>query len=589
MTFTVTLDRAVAAGESVTINYTTNDGTATLADNDYVTAANTLTFSPGEITKTVDVAIQPDAVVEGDETFTLDLTVTSGNLLPVNQQATGTIVNDDYTIAAFTDESVSEGLGPMTFTVTLNRAVAATESVTINYTTTDGTATTADNDYATTANTLTFNPGEITKTVDVTIQTDPDTEPDETFTLDLTVTSGNLLPVNQSATGTIVNDDYVIATFNDVDVAENAGTATFTVTLDRTVAAGESVTIDYTTTDGTATTADNDYNAAAGTLIFIPGETSKTIDVTIQNDGLVELDETFTVDLTVMSGNAAPANPTATGTILVDDAYIISIADSADVAEGGMAAFTVTINPAVIPGDTVTVDYKTVDGPPSPSNAVAWSDYTPKTDTLTFTAGQSTQDITISTLNESEVEFEETFTAELTLATTLADATFGVTTGTCNILVDDQYKFAIDDISEDENVGNATFTVSVNPAIQAGHTVTIDYTTADGTAEDQNGSNDYTLTNGTLTFNALDTSHTIVVPITDDTLVEFEEIFVVDLSNSLPLEITNIADPQGDCNILIEEVYEIAIQDTSVREGDGNATFSLTVTPAIQVGDSVAD
>jgi type IV pilus assembly protein PilY1 len=120
-----------------------------------------------------------------------------------------------------------------------------------------------------------------------------------------------------------------------------------------------------------------------------------------------------------------------------------------------------------------------------------------------------------------------------------------------------------------------------------GHTVTIDYTTNDGTAEDENGSNDYTLTSGILTFNPADMSHTIAVPITDDVLVEFEEIFVVDLSNSLPMEITNIVDPQGECNILIDELYEIAILDTSVGEGDGNATFTMTVNPAIQAGDSV--
>jgi hypothetical protein len=583
MTFTVTLDRAVGAGETVTIDWALNDNLATVADNDYVDDNGTLTYTAGEITKNVVVAIQPDAIVEGDEDFTLDLTVTSGNILPATDQATGWILNDDYTIATFADESVSENWGPMTFTITLDRAVGAGETVTIDYTTTDGTAKIADNDYVTAANTLTFGPGEITKTVDVTIQPDPDREPDETFTLDLTVTSGNVLPVNQSATGTILNDDYVIAIFNDVDVTEDVGKAIFTVTLDRAVADGVKVRIDYTTNDGTATAADNDYNTKAGTLTFNKDDISQTIDVTITDDGLVELDETFTVDLTVISGNATPANPSATGTILVDDAYDISIADSADVAEGGLAVFTVTITPAVIPGDTVTVGYKTVDG----TATMVGGDYSFASGTLTFNPGEANKDINVSTINDNEVEFVETFSVQLPAATTFADAAFSDNIGDCNILVDDQYKFVIDDITENENVGNAVFTVSVTPAIQVGHTVTIDYTTNDGTAEDQNGSNDYTLTSGILTFNPADMSHTIAVPITDDVLVEFEEIFVVDLSNSLPMEITNIVDPQGECNILIDELYEIAILDTSVGEGDGNATFTMTVNPAIQAGDSV--
>jgi hypothetical protein len=91
-----------------------------------------------------------------------------------------------------------------------------------------------------------------------------------------------------------------------------------------------------------------------------------------------------------------------------------------------------------------------------------------------------------------------------------------------------------------------------------------------------------------LTFNASDTSHTIAVPINDDSLVEIEETFFIDLSNPLPIEISNIADTQGDGEIQIDEIYEIAIQDTTVGEGDGTVQFVVTVTPAVQVGYTFA-
>ena len=87
-------------------------------------------------------------------------------------------------------------------------------------------------------------------------------------------------------------------------------------------------------------------------------------------------------------------------------------------------------------------------------------------------------------------------------------------------------------------------------------------------------------------FNATETSHTISVPITDDNLVEFLEIFVVNLISATPVEITEIVDSQGECSIQIDEKYEIAVENPpNVGEKDGNTQFRVTVSPAIQAGD----
>src|SRR5207253_3217247 len=73
-----------------------------------------------------------------------------------------------------------------------------------------------------------------------------------------------------------------------------SGTFTFTVTL--STSADHAITVDYTTADGTAT-AGSDYTTTSGTLTFAAGETSKTVTVPVNDDAVVENDETFFVNL----------------------------------------------------------------------------------------------------------------------------------------------------------------------------------------------------------------------------------------------------------------------------------------------------
>jgi len=92
MVFKATL--SAPSGRTVTVNYATADGTATLADNDYVAAIGTLTFSPGVTSKVVPVTIIGDTKVEADETFTVNLS-SPVNVTLSSSNATGTILNDD--------------------------------------------------------------------------------------------------------------------------------------------------------------------------------------------------------------------------------------------------------------------------------------------------------------------------------------------------------------------------------------------------------------------------------------------------------------------------------------------------------------
>ncbi|HLQ22230.1 MAG TPA: Calx-beta domain-containing protein, partial [Gemmatimonadales bacterium] len=90
--FTVTLSSS--SPQTVTVNYMTADGTATVSDNDYMAASGMLTFSPGQTSKTVNVAVRGDTRFEGNETFFVNLGSPT-NATIARGQGTGTILNDD--------------------------------------------------------------------------------------------------------------------------------------------------------------------------------------------------------------------------------------------------------------------------------------------------------------------------------------------------------------------------------------------------------------------------------------------------------------------------------------------------------------
>src|ERR1700704_2049893 len=92
-TFTVTL--SAAYDQAVTMSFRTVDGTAKTSDADYVGKTGTLTFAPGETTKTITIEVKGDSKKEADETFYLDLFGNSGNSLFTKSRGVGTILNDD--------------------------------------------------------------------------------------------------------------------------------------------------------------------------------------------------------------------------------------------------------------------------------------------------------------------------------------------------------------------------------------------------------------------------------------------------------------------------------------------------------------
>ncbi|MEP1079566.1 Ig-like domain-containing protein [Leptolyngbya sp. PL-A3] len=426
LNFTVAL--SAVSNQIITVQYATVAESA-IANGDYTPRAGILTFNPGETTKTVSVPILGDTDYESDETFRVVLSNPSNATL-IKEIGIGKIINDDVPVLTIANAFATEG-NYFEFTVTLSRA--STETVTVNYADTPGTAT--SDDYVSNFGQVTFAPGETTKTIGFYTYDDTEDESAETFTVTLTSPT-NAVIGTATATGTIIDNDappdfVPTLSITDQSVSEGAGTATFIVTLSKAI--NRAVTVNYTTENGTAT-AGTDYITRSGQLTFAAGESSKTIVVPILDDTLYELSETFNVSLSSPT-EATLGKGTAVGTITDNDVAPVlpslSI-NNVSIAEGnqGTTTATFTVSLSAISSQAVTVNYATANG-----TAVAGTDFTSTTGTLTFAAGEVSKTISVAIAGDTSFEANETFQVNLLSPT---NATLATAQGLGTILNDDE-------------------------------------------------------------------------------------------------------------------------------------------------------
>ncbi|MGB8167133.1 MAG: Calx-beta domain-containing protein [Chthoniobacteraceae bacterium] len=236
-------------------------------------------------------------------------------------QAAATLkVENPTPFFSIADASVLEGNSGTTslvFTVARGSADLGT-TVTVDYATASDTAV-AGQDFTAKTGTLTFGPGITTQTFTIAVTGDSAIEPDETFFVNLSNSSGPTI-VDPQATGTIINDDGTsLLTIADASILEgNSGTTGLVFTVTR--AGGDlsgTTTVDFATSGGTATPV-QDFVAKTGTLTFGPNVTSQTITININGDTSIEPTETFTVNLTNATGGTI-TDAQALGTIINDD------------------------------------------------------------------------------------------------------------------------------------------------------------------------------------------------------------------------------------------------------------------------------
>jgi len=302
--------------------------------------------------------------------------------------------------------SVNEGAA-LVFIIT--KTGSPLGSVSVNYATSNGTAS-SPADYTATTGTVTFLPSETSKTVSVPTVDDTLVEGNETLSMTLSGPSAGATITTAIGTGTINdNDSPPSFAISSAATVTEGGTLTYSVT--KTGAASSTYTVNYGSAGGTATSG-SDFTPVSGTLTFSSTETAKTISVATSDDAVVESAETVLMNLTSPSGGATITTGQGSGTIDDNDLPPPSFATSnaATVPEGGTLAFTVTKTGAT--NTSFSVNYASASG-----TATSGSDFTPVAGTLTFLTGEASKTIYVGTTDDSSVEPDETVLMNLSTPT----------------------------------------------------------------------------------------------------------------------------------------------------------------------------
>ena len=564
-TFTVTL--STASGKSVTFDWATAPGSATVG-TDYVAATGSRTIAAGVTTATIGITVNGDVVDEANETFGITLS-NPGNATIGDGLGLATITDDDAApTISINDVIAAEGnAGTTTATFAVTLSAASAKTVTVDWTTANASAI-QPSDYLAGSGTLTFVPGDTSQSIDITVNGDVLDEANETFGITLS-NPGNATIADGSGLGTITDDDPAPSlSINDVTVTEgNAGTSTATFAVTLSAASGRAVTFDWATAPGSAT-AGSDYVAMSGSRTIAVGATTATIAITVNGDALDEANETFGITLSNLV-NATIADGSGLGTITDDDVAPTLSVNDVTVTEGnaGTSTETFTVTLSAASGQAVMFDWATAAG-----SATAGTDYVAATGSRTIAAGVATATVGITVNGDLADELDETF--DITLSNP-GSATIADGSGLGTITDDDAAPtLSVDDVSVTEgNVGTTTATFRVTLSAASGQTVTVNWATADDMAVQPA---DYTASSGLLTFAPGDTTKTFGVTVKGDIIAELHETFRVVLtspSNAV------LADPQGLGTITDDELLPVIdIDEPSIVEGQsGTSSINFSV------------
>ena len=554
VTYTVTLSSASTA--LVSVNYSTADGSAT-AGSDYSTNNGVLNFAPGETSKTVTVNITNDSVFEGTENFSLNIsnpsnaTISTGTAVTtIHDDGTGAGgVDNDTPRISVNDVSVNEAAGSVTFTVTLSNA--SSQTVNVNYTTADGSAV-AGSDYEASSGSLSFAPGETSKTITVAITNDNLFEGNETFSVNLS-NPDNATIVDAQGTGTIIDNDGVptIGSVSNPNVTEG-NELVYSVTLSN--ASNTSSSFSFSLGGGSANAADygtpsfsNGVTLVGGNLLVPAGVTSFTVSIPTVDDALIEPNETLNLTVGGQSG---------VGTIVDNDGTsAIQSVTSDTQLEGTDLVHTVTLNNisssatsfsfSLTNGTASSSDY----GTPTFSNGVT---YDAGTGLITVPAGVLSFTVTVPTIVDTIHETNETINLNVGGKAAISTILDNDAIPTIQSITDDS-KTEGSDLVHTVTLTNASDTQTSFAYSLAGNTASAsDF----GTPSFSNG---VTLVGGNLIVPAGVTSFTITVPTTQDSI--HESIETIDVSVGGKTAVGTIVDDDSGPSVA-------SVSSDSTQEGN---------------------
>ena len=431
--------------------------------------------------------------------------------------------------------------------------------------------------------------------------------PGTTSVSGLTVTSATVTLTDDDKTTTTVPGDKDTAELSisgpSTNVAEG-GDAEFTVTL--SAAVSKEVQVAWSAPLGTDAATASDLGTTSGTVTFAANSAAgatQSITIGIEDDMLSETAESFTVTLGTVGGDLSSqvsvdsSAESATATIAASDAITVSISGSSStVEEGDSVTFTIAISGGV-PSADLTVDYATADG-----TAIAGSDYTAASGTLTFTqTSHGDQTVDVQTIEGIIAERSEDFTFTISnLQGGGGSASFGTTTS-ITVTIDDDDATSDPPDNRNEGIGDVDIRLSVSPASvnensgatsftvtathNAGTPPTEDVVialTLGGTADDS----DYTApasASVTIPGGQSSGSNTLTLTLTDDNVSEGDETITVGGSpSSLKISSALITIVDDDSPYL-----SIAGPSAEVAEGT-NASFTVTLSKSVSADVTIA-
>jgi chitinase len=430
-----------ASTQSVSVDFTTVDGTATVADNDYIPASGTLTFAPGETSKTITVKVVGDTRYEYNDRFTVVLSnpvnaTILGNHPGFSDTAQVVIVNDDAgTPLGITTTALPDGVTGVSYSFQLEGGGVTpltwgADSLDPGLAVDPATGIIS----GTPIFPGTFSPG-------ITLKDGGGFTASKILTLNVTgpgipflVFSNNPLDFGNVAVGSTSVSPRLVAVKNQGAVNLVLGSPFLTA-----IAGG-----DFTLATGS-------FACTAGQAIAPSSQCFIYFNFSPQASG----PRTATVGLI---SNVAPAIITLNGNGTSSTTPTVSIANAASAVEGNTGttpmAFNVTLSAAS--ASSVTVHYAATGG-----TATSGVDYTlAGTGTLTFAPGTTTQAITVNVIGDTQPEPDETVVITLSSPT---GATLGAAAATGIILNDDAGAPVLTLVAGSGNFGNQTVGTTSSP------------------------------------------------------------------------------------------------------------------------------
>ena len=613
--FTVTV-RPILRTTPVLVRYATVDGTA-IAGSDYTREVETgqtykiLVIPGGQSSATIRIPITDDQVYESaDETFTLQLTNHNNKATldggATSLTATGAIADDDpkpvVSVAgpagdvSYVSENAKD---PVTFTLTLMGQSAG--DVTVDYATGEAgllglltarqglAGATQDEDYAGTSGTVTFTPGQTTKTVTVQVTNDDVSEETEFFGFTISAPQGADLRGQRSedvADVGLLDDDPRGVTIAPTSIGldepasgETAVAGSYTVNLNSRPT--DTVTVTIGGSDPAVSLTGGTLTNNQLTFTTTNWNAAQTITVTPVNDDNA-VGETITLTHTLSGGDYAgiAADSVTVNLTDSDTRNLVLSGQSLTVTEGDATGVRYTVKLATQPSDTVTV---TISGHDGADLTLSGTTLTNNQLTFTTTNWGTAQTVTVKAGDDDDTDNESE-----TLAHTAFGGDYVNVTKDLPVSIDDEdvpqvtvsFNQAAHTVAEGDMV-TVTVTLSADPE----RTVEIDLT-----AEPQGGatSADYSGVPTSVTFAAGQTEQMFTFSATQDDEDDDGEKVLLAFGTPLPAGVSAGTTAMTTVSITDDDVPQVTVSfnqaDYTVAEGNPvTVTVTLSEAPGREV------